>query len=99
VLNLQWAWLDFMRWAGKLANLVGIPGLVRDGDYEFGALSIGVAVSRREYHTVITVNGVNVYFHRLTGSILGVSAAEPCGSQSGSFEESTGSALRLMPRR
>jgi hypothetical protein len=79
-----------MRWAGKLANLAGVPGIVRDGEYESAALSIGIAVRRGEFHTVITVNGTDIYFHRLTGSITGVSAGEPSRSpiSSGASAES-----------
>jgi hypothetical protein len=71
---LHWVWLDLTRWAGKVANLAGIPGIVREGKYESAAVSIAVEVRRGEFHTVITVNGMDLYFHRMTGSLTGVSS-------------------------
>lgn len=95
MLILRWALLDLMRWAGKLANLAGVPGIVREGEYESAALSIGIAVRRGEFHTVITVNGTDIYFHRLTGSIMGVSAGEQSCSAV-SFEPSGRSILERL---
>jgi hypothetical protein len=87
---LHWAWLDLMRWAGKLANLAGVPGIVREGEYESGDRSIGIAVRRGEFHTVISVNGIEVYFNRLTGAIMSVSASRPSRAAV-SLEASSGS--------
>jgi hypothetical protein len=58
--------------AGKLYNLAGIPGLVRDCDYAASAHDVRIQVRAREMFTIITVNGLDVYFHRLTGTIDGV---------------------------
>ena len=55
-----------------LYNLAGVPGLVRDCDYEAGVTDATVKVRVRDLFTIVTVNGLEIYFHRLTGSIDGV---------------------------
>jgi len=63
----------FLRlWAGRLFDLAGIPGLVRDCDYEASICKARISVRRGQYFTVIRVNGLDVYFHRLTGKIDGI---------------------------
>jgi len=58
--------------AGKLYNLAGVPGIVRDCDYNANVCDARIQVRAREMFTIITVNGLDIYFHRLTGKIDGV---------------------------
>lgn len=62
------AWLRF--WGG-LANLAGFPGVVREGEYQ-SELGVTVKVRKSALFTVVTVNGVDVFFYRLSGGIDGV---------------------------
>ncbi len=62
---------------GKLVNWSGCPGFVRDCDYEAGIANILISVRVAELFTVINVNGVDIFFHRLTGKIDGIGGA-PC---------------------
>lgn len=64
--------LTLLEWLGKLANLAGWPGVVRRGTYESVSCGVQVKVRRSSLFTVISVNGVDVYFTRLTGAIDGV---------------------------
>lgn len=57
---------------GKVYNLAGIPGIVRDCDYSASAYDARIKVRSKELFTIITVNGLDIYFHRLTGTIDGV---------------------------
>ena len=57
---------------GKVANLAGLPGIVRECDYYSESLGVNVRVRMTPGFTVITVNGVDVYFYRLTGDTGGV---------------------------
>lgn len=56
---------------GRLANLAGM-GVVREGAYISPSLGVQVRVRVSSLYTTITVNGVDVYFDRLSGSIDGV---------------------------
>lgn len=64
--------LGVIGWLGKLANVAGFPGFIRDCEYESVGTSTRVTVRRTALYTIITVNGVDVYFYRLTGGIDGV---------------------------
>jgi hypothetical protein len=57
---------------GYLLNGVGWPGIVAPGDYRAEVTHAIVRVRLDPLFTVVTVNGVDVYFHRLTGRIDGV---------------------------
>ena len=77
------AWLNILRLRfrmaiGALANLSGLPGFVRDCDYEAGITNARILVRTRDMFTVITVNGLDIYFHRLTGKIDGVGLTGRC---------------------
>ncbi len=67
---------------GKLRNLAGVPGLVRDCDYQVGIASAHVKVRVCELFTVIEVNGMEIFFHRLTGAIDGIGVITDCKSDS-----------------
>jgi hypothetical protein len=62
---------------GGLINVLGVPGIVRDADYKSQRLGTRVQVRRGKLFTVVSVNGINVYFDRLTGSIDSVGLAQP----------------------
>lgn len=62
----------FKLYFGKLLNLAGFPALVRECDYESHALNTVVRVKKLELYTMVTVNGIDVYFSRITGTIDGV---------------------------
>jgi len=66
------SWSEIKLWAGKLLNLAGFPAIVRECDYHSRALDTTVEVRKLGLYTVITVNGVDVYFTRFTGAIDGV---------------------------
>jgi hypothetical protein len=59
-------------WAGKLLNAIGVPGVVQPGTYEAGIGQVSVRVTVGPLFTVMTVNGVDVYFDRFTGTVDGV---------------------------
>lgn len=64
--------LTWLVWLGRAARLVGYPCVVREGHYESAATGVSVSVRALDLFTVVTVNGVDVYFYRLTGGIDGV---------------------------
>lgn len=57
---------------GRLLNLAGYPALVRECEYRSHALNTVVRVKKLELFTLVSVNGVDVYFNRFTGAIDGV---------------------------
>jgi hypothetical protein len=57
---------------GVLYNWAGIPGLVRDCDYDAGVTDAHIKVRVGELYTIVSVNGLDIYFDRLSGSIDGV---------------------------
>jgi hypothetical protein len=66
-------------WGGKLLNAIGVPGVVQPGTYESSVGPTSVRITVGPLFTVVTVNGVDVYLHRLTGAIdgIGYSVATP----------------------
>ena len=58
--------------AGKIYNLAGVPGIVRECDYKASVDDARIQVRAKELFTIISVNGLDIYFHRLTGKIDGV---------------------------
>ncbi len=73
-------------WLGKLANAVGAPGVVKDAQYKSAQDGTSVSVKRGFLYTVISVNGVDVYFRRFGGAMYGVvhRGAEKRGAASAS---------------
>jgi hypothetical protein len=63
---------------GKLFNLAGIPGLVQECNYSGSTARAEITVRHGGLFTIISVNGLDIYFHRLTGSIDGVGAMSCC---------------------
>ena len=70
-------WLKWLRFWGRVANVAGLPGIVRECEYYSESLGVTVGVRMNPRFTVITVNGVDVYFYRLTGYIDGVGFNSP----------------------
>lgn len=81
-------WVEVRLWLGKLANLAGFPGFVRECDYEAGVAQAHIQVRVRGLFTVVCVNGLDIYFHRLTGSIDGVGVSQACDCRAVSETES-----------
>ena len=74
---------------GKLLNLAGYPAIVRECEYRSRALNADVRVKRLALYTLVTVNGLDVYFNRITGSIDGVGFNPSADCKLGSSPEST----------
>jgi len=72
-------WLRVL--TGKIYNWAGIPGLVRDCDYKAGITDANISVRAKELFTIVTVNGLEIYFHRLTGRIDGVGSTSCCAEE------------------
>ncbi len=67
---------------GMVLNWFGVPGFIRPCEYKAsmyglvaGHLRCTVSVRVTDFYTIVTVNGVDVYFYRLTGEIDGVGGA------------------------
>ena len=58
--------------AGHLANLAGFPGFVRECSYSASICQAEIRVRKHDLFTIITVNGLDIYFSRLTGAIDGI---------------------------
>ena len=62
-----------LRWyVGKALNFFGFTSPIRECEYTSSLADTRVVVRQRELFTVVTVNGLDVYFHRLTGQIDGI---------------------------
>ena len=73
---------------GKVYNLAGIPGIVRDCDYSSSAYDARIKVRAKDMFTIVTVNGLDIYFHRLTGSIDGIGLGEASNCKPAEVRES-----------
>ena len=85
-------WLLASRATGGFLNLAGFPGFIRECTYHSDQLSTHVTVRLTSLYTVVTVNGVDVYFYRLTGGIDGVGAIPVSGCRSDAIPGLTGPA-------
>jgi hypothetical protein len=80
--------LKLLRLVGWVYNLAGLPGFVRDCEYTASVTKATVTVRHSSLFTVININGLDVYFTRLTGTIDGVGSTpasdyRPCESPKG----------------
>lgn len=57
---------------GRIFNLAGVPGLVRECSYSASVADTQIYVKKSPLFTTISINGLDIYFHRLTGRIDGV---------------------------
>jgi hypothetical protein len=64
-----------LKWLGGLVNLLGVPGFVKDTIYRSHQHAASVVVRTGRRFTVICVNGIDIYFNRLSGRIDGVGAS------------------------
>ena len=71
-------WLKFF--LGSLLNLAGLPGFTRECDYASRIGSALIRVRVEPIYTIVSVNGLDIYFHRLSGAIdgVGLSPASDC---------------------
>ena len=60
------------QWLGWILNKLGLPGFVGDTEFRSRKLAAHVRVRRRRLFTIVSVNGLDVYFRRLTGRLDGV---------------------------
>jgi hypothetical protein len=59
-------------WSGRILNIAGFPGFVRPCQYNATITDAYVAVRLSPRFTIVSVNGLDVYFHRVTGTIDGI---------------------------
>ena len=60
---------------GRLLQRLAVPGFVRETEYHASIAEVSVQVRTGARSTVVTVNGVEVYFERASGAIEGVGFA------------------------
>jgi hypothetical protein len=81
----MWAALrdGIISFGGQLANIAGLPCFIREAEYRSRSLEITVRVRASHLYTVVTVNGIDVYFNRLSGTMDGIRVRRTEGSASG----------------
>jgi hypothetical protein len=91
--------LGIRSFLGNTFNLLRIPGLVRKCEYKASVCDATVSVRTRDLFTIITVNGLDIYFHRLTGKIDGVGFSQnaDCNLPEPSYQ--AGQSVRPAVRR
>jgi len=73
-LRIEWRFLPirFSSDFGAVLNFLRLPGFVRPGTYQAGICNASILVRTSRLFTIISVNGLDIYFTRLTGKIDGV---------------------------
>jgi len=66
-------------WAGRLLAALRFPGIVVAQSYEAEVTDARGRVSLSPLFSVVSVNGLDIYFHRLTGRIDGVGFSASTG--------------------
>jgi hypothetical protein len=61
--------LRMTSWLGSLLNSLELPGFIRAGNQTSKATGVLVSVRFSSLYSIVSVNGIDVYFHRLTGRI------------------------------
>lgn len=61
------AWLGVRLWVGRGLKAAGLPGVVVASTHNWPPVDAFVRVYVGPLFTVISVNGLDVHFHRLTG--------------------------------
>ena len=69
----------FHQWLGNLLNAVGAPGFLRDTEFRSRTFGTHVRVKRGQLFTVVSVNGLDVYFGRFSGTVDGVGFSPTIG--------------------
>ena len=70
LVSVVWTWLRYL--VGRFLNVLGVPGVLTEGEYSAGICRAYIRVTVGPLFTVVTANGLDIYFHRLTGKIDGV---------------------------
>ena len=67
-------------WLGKLLVILGVPGVMVSQTYDAQVTNARVRVYLGPLFSVVSVNGLDIYFHRLTGKIdgIGLSTSSDC---------------------
>ena len=77
-----WSWIRLRArvLSGRLYNLAGVPGIIAECDYDASVSEARIKVRAGDMFTIVSVNNLDIYFHRLTGSIdgVGLSGAPSC---------------------
>jgi hypothetical protein len=79
-------WALARLWLGKLLGLLHVPGVVVAQTYEANIARATVRVRLGPLFTVVSVNRMDIYFHRLTGRIDGVGVSPGPGDRSDEIE-------------
>jgi len=82
---------------GAFLSLCRFPGFIRECDYEAGICKASISVRIHSLFTVITVNGLDIYFKRLSGKIDGVGFSPPCYIQEQTPESEHSADRRDLP--
>jgi hypothetical protein len=82
-------WSEVKYALGRLLNLAGYPAVVRECEYSSRALGAEVKVRKLALYTLVSVNGLDIYFNRLSGTIDGVGANPNADCRLGAFPKST----------
>src|SRR5450755_1977173 len=69
----------FHQWLGNLLNAVGAPGFLRDTEFRSRTFGTHVRVKRGQLFTVVSINGLDVYFGRFSGTVDGVGFSPTLG--------------------
>lgn len=77
-----------VRVSGRVMNALGVPGFVSPTNYKSQALGIRVQVRCSGFFTVVSVDGLDVYFTRLTGRVDGVGFSPTSDCRPASVPES-----------
>jgi hypothetical protein len=62
---------------GYFFDPIGIPGFVRSGNYEYDGKKVSVQFTK--LWTIVSVDGSDIYFRRLTGTFDGIAGPLPNG--------------------
>jgi hypothetical protein len=65
-------WTRARLWLGRLLVWLRLPGVVVAQTYDAGIVRAKVTVHLGPLFSIVSVNGIDVYFHRLSGRIDGV---------------------------
>lgn len=86
-----------LRWlAGKLLNLCGFSSPIRECEYTASICRAQITVRQRELFTIVSINGLDVYFHRLTGHVDGVGFSPIADCKLGATAQLEHLAVRLF---
>lgn len=80
--------IRFQQWLGNLMNAMGAPGFLRDTEFRSKTFGTHVRVKRGQLFTVVSINGLDIYFCRFTGHVDGVGFSQSCGAAAASAAES-----------